>query len=264
MQEAADIDPIARLRSTGEVLSKALRTEIISLGSEAVPALIELLEDDSASEEDAPGGGWPPIHAVELLAELKAEEAIEPLLDVLARTDFETIIHDKIALRLPAFGGLALESVLDWLEDDPHDDLYSDLCCVVSELGVRDERIFEHLCELIGFEEGMGAICFANYGDEQALPILRTHIEEFEPNWDSELGMLDLNELVAAYSAIAGKLPDDLNDHVSALWAEWDERTGEASTNAPVKSGPKVGRNDPCPCGSGKKYKKCCQGAQLQ
>jgi hypothetical protein len=23
-------------------------------------------------------------------------------------------------------------------------------------------------------------------------------------------------------------------------------------------SGPKVGRNDPCPCGSGKKYKKCC------
>ncbi|MBO4265496.1 MAG: preprotein translocase subunit SecA [Clostridia bacterium] len=26
----------------------------------------------------------------------------------------------------------------------------------------------------------------------------------------------------------------------------------------PAKSAPKVGRNDPCPCGSGKKYKKCC------
>ena len=25
-----------------------------------------------------------------------------------------------------------------------------------------------------------------------------------------------------------------------------------------VHAGPKVGRNDPCPCGSGKKYKKCC------
>ncbi|OEZ57731.1 UPF0149 family protein [Duganella sp. HH105] len=25
--------------------------------------------------------------------------------------------------------------------------------------------------------------------------------------------------------------------------------------------GPKVGRNDPCPCGSGKKYKKCCADA---
>ncbi|MEO0227216.1 MAG: SEC-C metal-binding domain-containing protein [candidate division WOR-3 bacterium] len=26
----------------------------------------------------------------------------------------------------------------------------------------------------------------------------------------------------------------------------------------PVKEAPKVGRNNPCPCGSGKKYKKCC------
>jgi len=26
----------------------------------------------------------------------------------------------------------------------------------------------------------------------------------------------------------------------------------------PVRTGPKVGRNDPCPCGSGKKYKQCC------
>lgn len=30
------------------------------------------------------------------------------------------------------------------------------------------------------------------------------------------------------------------------------------SKTRPVRSGPKVGRNDPCPCGSGKKYKQCC------
>lgn len=29
-------------------------------------------------------------------------------------------------------------------------------------------------------------------------------------------------------------------------------------TPAPIRTGPKVGRNDPCPCGSGKKYKNCC------
>jgi preprotein translocase subunit SecA len=33
---------------------------------------------------------------------------------------------------------------------------------------------------------------------------------------------------------------------------------GTAGTKAPVIKGNKVGRNDPCPCGSGKKYKKCC------
>ncbi len=32
-----------------------------------------------------------------------------------------------------------------------------------------------------------------------------------------------------------------------------------ASSHAPyVKTGPDAGRNDPCPCGSGKKFKKCC------
>lgn len=37
---------------------------------------------------------------------------------------------------------------------------------------------------------------------------------------------------------------------------------GEDHNHAPqqtiVREGPKIGRNDPCSCGSGKKYKKCC------
>jgi len=34
---------------------------------------------------------------------------------------------------------------------------------------------------------------------------------------------------------------------------------GEEEVAKPVRNkGPRVGRNDPCPCGSGKKYKKCC------
>jgi preprotein translocase subunit SecA len=33
---------------------------------------------------------------------------------------------------------------------------------------------------------------------------------------------------------------------------------GSSATKEPVIAGAKVGRNDPCPCGSGKKYKKCC------
>lgn len=31
--------------------------------------------------------------------------------------------------------------------------------------------------------------------------------------------------------------------------------------DAPVQRAPKIGRNDPCPCGSGKKYKRCCGAA---
>jgi len=32
---------------------------------------------------------------------------------------------------------------------------------------------------------------------------------------------------------------------------------GSTVVRTPVQSGPKIGRNDPCPCGSGKKYKQC-------
>jgi len=33
---------------------------------------------------------------------------------------------------------------------------------------------------------------------------------------------------------------------------------GRPVTQQPIRVGPKVGRNEPCPCGSGKKYKNCC------
>ncbi len=36
------------------------------------------------------------------------------------------------------------------------------------------------------------------------------------------------------------------------------EDEARPAKSTPVKAAPRVGRNDPCPCGSGKKYKKCC------
>jgi len=37
-----------------------------------------------------------------------------------------------------------------------------------------------------------------------------------------------------------------------------DNRPGKVGKQQTVRRGKKIGRNDPCPCGSGKKYKKCC------
>jgi len=41
---------------------------------------------------------------------------------------------------------------------------------------------------------------------------------------------------------------------------EWKYYDGKILSNASTikREGPKLGRNDPCICGSGKKYKKCC------
>ncbi|WP_444907945.1 UPF0149 family protein [Microbulbifer sp. SSSA008] len=45
-----------------------------------------------------------------------------------------------------------------------------------------------------------------------------------------------------------------------ALHRHWlQQRAPELSTNSgPHRAEPKTGRNDPCPCGSGKKFKRCC------
>jgi uncharacterized protein len=40
-------------------------------------------------------------------------------------------------------------------------------------------------------------------------------------------------------------------------------RVGTTFESEPRRSASKVGRNEPCPCGSGKKYKKCCGGATV-
>jgi len=39
---------------------------------------------------------------------------------------------------------------------------------------------------------------------------------------------------------------------------DWLYDSGEVKTATVVRAAPKVGRNEPCPCGSGKKYKQCC------
>jgi SEC-C motif-containing protein len=42
------------------------------------------------------------------------------------------------------------------------------------------------------------------------------------------------------------------------LDGRWYYLDGEQVRSALATRGPKVGRNDPCPCGSGRKFKKCC------
>ncbi len=58
---------------------------------------------------------------------------------------------------------------------------------------------------------------------------------------------------VEAIVGIEPDAPEDVSDIERAL-----------INRQPVPpSPPKLGRNEPCPCGSGKKFKKCCAGAAL-
>jgi len=52
---------------------------------------------------------------------------------------------------------------------------------------------------------------------------------------------------------------DDVVD-ATAWWARFDDAPESAVAAEPYRGPSKVGRNEPCPCGSGKKFKKCCGG----
>ncbi len=46
---------------------------------------------------------------------------------------------------------------------------------------------------------------------------------------------------------------------IHAYWGKQKQTRASGRTSAPVRrASPKVGRNDPCPCGSGRKFKQCC------
>ena len=66
-------------------------------------------------------------------------------------------------------------------------------------------------------------------------------------------------EFIARYTLEEG----DYNHHERATFRKIDDRwyyvDGDMVKRKPVvRDTPKVGRNEPCPCGSGRKFKKCC------
>jgi preprotein translocase subunit SecA len=85
-------------------------------------------------------------------------------------------------------------------------------------------------------------------------------MEQFDPNF---LGSLATSRALQRARTIHESAPsayEDSSDGEGASGsAEATANSNEAARKEPVRrSGKKVGRNDPCPCGSGKKYKSCC------
>ena len=66
-----------------------------------------------------------------------------------------------------------------------------------------------------------------------------------------------LHQSTSAFGG-AAPAPAAADKNASNVVSEAAQAAESQSKAKPVRTGPKVGRNDPCPCGSGKKYKQCC------
>jgi preprotein translocase subunit SecA len=137
-------------------------------------------------------------------------------------------------------------------------------------LTTLDEDWQDHLTEMDELREG---ISLRSYG--QLDPLVEYKREAYNM-FEDLLGRVDEETVSKVFRVHIGReAPTPQPTQVRSVHPELEamatlaRRPREAYANTPeaaqqqtvVRQGPKVGRNDPCPCGSGKKYKKCC-GAQ--
>ncbi len=112
----------------------------------------------------------------------------------------------------------------------------------------------------------------ANLGyDDLRLDVATLNKEEFIGEFEFSLADFDRQARLAHSDAagLAGFEADGVRPFDEAIetlssWTSSEEEELEADDDSPGFEAPyvnplrEVGRNDPCPCGSGKKYKKCC------
>ncbi len=258
-------EPLRSLLSCGKRLPGDVREQILAAGDAAVGPLLAIVKNADLHREDSPGEGYAPIHAVKLLGELGATEAIEPLLDLLDDSRPEEIIYSTLIHALARLGAAALEPTLAHLEKARSEQTKHSFREVLSRAGVRDDRVLAALLEGLAHDVILGAGDLADYGDPAALPALLAAAERSEPGGEGLFDGQELIDLEDAIVTLGGEIPPSMEKKLEVVRASrrrsagtMGAALGRAQSLASRKE--RIGRNDPCPCGSGKKYKKCCLG----
>ena len=121
-------------------------------------------------------------------------------------------------------------------------------------LRVVDNRWMEHLDRMDLLREGIG---LRAYG--QRNPIVEYKIEAYDMFEEMIAGIqTDIAKLMYRVQIVSQE-EQQLQDRLqNAKASHGDEVDAAEAKKKPVVNGETIGRNDPCPCGSGKKYKNCC------
>jgi len=110
-------------------------------------------------------------------------------------------------------------------------------------LRIIDEKWMDHIDAMDQLRNGIGLRAYA-----QKDPLIEYKFEAFE-----------------AFQSMVYSIKEDVVRYILRVRVvqkpeerKTVEGQAEETQKKPVRTGKKIGRNDPCPCGSGKKYKKCC------
>ena len=119
-----------------------------------------------------------------------------------------------------------------------------------------DMRWMDHLDAM---EELKRGIYLRSYAQQD--PVVAFRMESFD--MFDEMTALIREGTVTTLLLFKLKSEEDVKREQAAKITATSGGTDGSEKKQPVKKGQKVGRNDPCTCGRGKKYKKCC-GANVQ
>ena len=285
----------------GLYVNKKLACEIAKR-DDAVFYLRKLLQYGKHWRDNGPGSGWSPLHAIHILALIKSTEAFELLLDIIRyhEDDLSDWVTEDAASLLVAFGEDFIEPIKDFTNDETLETFArsaatSALAALGKKFPHHQNDIKKHLTELLktthdGTFAGLVAHDLASFHDPSVIPDIRRAFED---------GIIDdpyipEDEVVAAINGVFSDMdardfkrnPADPLNHFSREnienlhminYEEDDEDDDEIEDeidsvlkddySEPVMEEikpkeKKIGRNELCPCGSGKKYKKCCMGKE--
>ncbi len=266
---------------------KSIIQEMIDRQKEMTPALLELLVDAQRRPEHyLKGDNWKPLtFALYLLAQFRVTAAFKPLCSLLgapAETTNslfgEMITEDMGKILASVYDGddtplravVENESAYEFVRGSAAVKCYE---CLLMEEQVTREAIEAYATELLGGKlerepsvawDSWTALC-ADLGFASTVPLIKKATEDdlCDPCY---YGFDKLLKRAAGGGNDNWKLRTGLiEDTIKATstWDAWQKPRKVKPQVAPSRwveasQTPKVGRNDPCSCGSGKKYKKCC------
>ena len=242
-------------------LTKRNKKQLLSLGSN-----LHLYYHDF-DDKDAGLEFYAIVHAWKALSELKVPEARGLFVSLLKYFFEENDESDWMAsffqdLIAPFRADMFDESVEIILDEEEHEWVRSEFIDVLKNMLKNEEvskdqvsNVFKRL-----YKESKNAWVNASAITVCKDENLSEHYQQIKKLYEKKLVDKsldgDLEDVELAFGMRSERsTPRDLglNDDIQKIFGN------EINTVSPQKqSEPKVGRNDSCPCGSGKKYKKCC------
>ena len=131
------------------------------------------------------------------------------------------------------------------------DEIYQDLSRKILLHNV-DSLWMDHIDAMDNLKEGIHLRSYA-----QQDPVVAFRMESYDM-FDEMTATIRENTVKMMFTTVVRRKEDVERQAVAKITATSSGGGDDSVKKEPVRKVKKVGPNDPCPCGSGKKYKKCC------